>query len=155
MPTTARSPARQTRRGGRSSSPARRGSQPKQPKQPKRGGATGWLHRNQAQPKSPLNEVLSKLPRSHTAPMPQSRKGKAGGLALLAGAAALALKNRDKLTAILKRQRSSDEPASPADGPPVDGTPMDGTPATGGTEAPLGHTAPEAPPTGPDAPPTA
>jgi hypothetical protein len=147
MPTTTHPPARQARRAGRSTTPARRG---RRPTPHRRGVAGGWLQRGKPEPKSPLKEVLSKLPHRRAAPVPKSRKGKAGGLALLAGAAGLALKNRDKLMAMIKRRGSSDEETARAGGAPVSGTP-----ATGGTEAPLGGTVREAPPTGRDAPPSA
>jgi hypothetical protein len=135
MPTTTHPPTRQARRAGRSSTP------------PRRGVASGWLQRRKPEPKSPLNEVLSKLPRRRTAPVPKSRKGKAGGLALLAGAAGLALKNRDRLMAMIKHRGSSDEATAPAHSAPVGGTP-----ATGATEEPLSGAVREAPPAGPDAP---
>jgi hypothetical protein len=49
----------------------------------------------------------------------RSKKGTAGGLALLAGAAGLVMKNRDKITSKLRHKDSSDETAHPVQSQPV------------------------------------
>jgi len=73
---------------------------------------------------------------------PQTRKGgKAGGLAVLAGVAGLAFKNRDKLTALLGRVRSkqSDDTGAPmpepTSAPPETGT-MSAPRSTGSSDTP-------------------
>jgi hypothetical protein len=119
MPTTTRAP-----RTRRAAAPQRRGI------------AGGWLQRGRPQPKPPssakkaLTALTGALPgrRSTPAPGKSRRAGKTGGLAVLAGAAGLAFKNRDRISALIKRKRSDPAPDSP------DGAPT-GTPATTGGDA--------------------
>jgi hypothetical protein len=89
-------------------------------------------------------------------------KGRTAGLAMLAGAAGLAFKNRDKLQGMLRRKGSDgDEAIAPAGGPPtsagpgVAGASSDGhAPTTAsGMGAPESPAAPDAVP--PPAPPAA
>ena len=94
----------------------------------RRGVAGGWLQRGRPQQQSGFKRALSGatgalpgLGKGSPAPGGKGKRGKAGGLALLAGAAGLAFKNRDKVTALLQRKRSSgDEPPSPGTSPAMD-----------------------------------
>ncbi len=73
----------------------------------------GLRRRGQPQPTG-LKKVLSAvLPTAGTAKKaaPSSKKGKAGGLALVAAAAGMAFKNRDKLSDL--RRKDSDEAVTP------------------------------------------
>ena len=54
---------------------------------------------------------------------PNSKKGKAGGLLVLAAAAGVALRNRDKLTAMVGRDRGSEPREEPVAGPVHDAGP--------------------------------
>ena len=67
----------------------------------------------------------------------RSKKGTAG-LALLAGAAGLAVKNRDKLMSMIRRTGSAHEAAHPVESQPVPSTPAQPEPNTAG--APLRST---------------
>ena len=68
----------------------------------------------------------------------RSKKGTAG-LALLAGAAGLAMKNRDKLMSMIRRGDSSHEAAHPVEPQPVPSAPA--RHETNAAGAPLGSTA--------------
>jgi hypothetical protein len=57
--------------------------------------AGGWLQRRQPPKQSSLQRIMG------------GRGGKAGGMALLAGAAGMLLKNRDKLTSRMRRDRDA------------------------------------------------
>jgi hypothetical protein len=89
------------------------------------------------------DKLRSLLPGSGTkrprpgVPGGRSKKGTAG-LALLAGAAGLAMKNRDKLMSMIRRGNSSDEAAHPVEPQPVPSTPA--RPVTNAAGAPLGST---------------
>ena len=67
----------------------------------------------------------------------RSKKGTAG-LALLAGAAGLAMKNRDKIMSMIRGGDSSHEAAHPVEPQPVPSTPAQ--PETNAAGAPLGST---------------
>jgi hypothetical protein len=81
--------------------------------------ASAWLRRNRPQPKktSPAKQAVGALagalPGRRSAPLPPRRRGsRKGGLALLAGAAGLAFKNRDKLSGLVHRDKPAPPPAS-------------------------------------------
>jgi len=88
----------------------------------RRGVAGGWLQRRQPQKQSALKRGVSglgaALPRKAKHASASSSKGRrrggiVGGLAVLAGAAGLALKNRDKVTSMARRDHGSGNSAAP------------------------------------------
>jgi len=88
----------------------------------RRGVAGGWLQRRQPQKQSALKRAVSglggALPRTSRHASASSSKGRrrggmVGGLAVLAGAAGLALKNRDKVTSMARRDRGHGTSAPP------------------------------------------
>jgi hypothetical protein len=109
----------QTRQTGRRVDVGRRGTAPGRV-----GVAGGWIQRRQPQKKQSglgkalggLSGALSGLGKGRAKPAASSGKakrgGQVGGVALLTAAAGLALKNRGKLTAMLRR----DEQAGPEAG---------------------------------------
>jgi hypothetical protein len=99
MPVTSRTPAHSAGRGRFARTAASTRPRPYARVRPRR------------QPqKTGMAKVLGRLP----APAAGSRKGKAGGFAALAAAAAgLAFRNRDKLGGLMSRKRSDDPGATP------------------------------------------
>jgi hypothetical protein len=130
----------------RRSSPAatgrfsRSGTTRRRPAVPQRRGlAGGWLQRSQprqSRVKRMLSGVTGALPRASKGRSTSSRKGgrrgTAGGLALLAGVAGLAFKNRDKVASLARRDDASrNEYVSAPDATPV--TPPAAGPTSAGT----------------------
>jgi hypothetical protein len=137
---TRRTPAATTGRfsrpgaGGRSTATARRSIPSRRPTSTQRRAiAGGWLQRRQPQKQSGMQRVLGGV----TGALPGlskkgssskvGRTGKAGGLALLAGVAGLAFKNRDKVASLARRDSAGNDfqtaPATPTPVPPVSTTP--------------------------------
>lgn len=115
---TTRTPT-STGRFARSSGAPRRGAPPS-----RYGMAGGVLQRRRTPPpsglKGALGGALSSAGAARGKATPSSRKGKAGGVALLTAAAGFAFSNRDKLTRMIKgRGGSQDQPATPATPPPA------------------------------------
>jgi hypothetical protein len=156
----------------RTPTPAGRRARPTPPRPPRRsrpaptrrGVAGGWMQRRKPQPQSRVNKAVSALTGalpgrgSGSAAKPASRRGKAGGLAVLAGAAGLAFKNREKLTGLLKRRGSKTgegDSATTGAGDMTGTTPPAGAPSPAGTtDVPAGPgTDAVPPPTGVDVPP--
>lgn len=88
----------------------------------RRGLAGGWLQRRRPQKQSALKRAVSglggALPRkakhaSASSSTGRRRGGMVGGLAVLAGAAGLALKNRDKVASVARRDRGHGTSAPP------------------------------------------
>jgi len=94
---------------------------------PRRSTPKIGLRRRQPQPTGVKKVVQSVLPASAAKKAtPNSKAGKAGGVALLAAAAGVAFKNRDKLVSQVKQRTGSDD--TPAAGtPPVNATPTTAT----------------------------
>jgi hypothetical protein len=123
--------AAQTRGAPRRGDVARRGAPPRRV-----GVAAGWIQRRQPQKKqSGLAKVLGglsgavpRLGEGRAKPARSAGKGKVGGVALLTAAAGLALKNREKVTALLRRDqqgapqagREADVAGAPATPPAAD-----------------------------------
>src|SRR3954469_9409108 len=138
--TTPRAGRPQTGRFNRTSTsqrrPATRGRRP----QPNRYGiAGGVLQRRRTPPPSGLKGALAGLGgvlpaagKARGKATPSSKKGKAGGVALLTAAAGFAFSNRDKLGQLIKRSGSADQ-----GGQPTVSTP----PATATTTTPPATTA--------------
>jgi hypothetical protein len=115
MPTSTRprrSSAAPAGRFGRSASTRPAGRAGRRPAVPQRRGvAGGWLQRRQPQKQSQLKRMLGGLSgalpgrgkRQSTSSTKGGRRGKVGGLALLAGAAGLVLKNRDRVASLARR----------------------------------------------------
>ena len=109
-PTRTRRPTVRTRTGrtGRASAPAQGRFA--------RGAATshtqGLRRRRQPEPTG-IKKVISGVPAAGAKAMPGSKKGKAGGLALLAAAAGVAVKNRDKLSRLRGGKGTSTIDSSP------------------------------------------
>jgi hypothetical protein len=86
------------------------------------GMAGGVLQRRRTPPPSGLKGALAglggRLPAAGGRATPSSRKGKAGGVALLTAAAGFAFSNRDKLAGLVKRRGSGQETQAPASPPP-------------------------------------
>jgi hypothetical protein len=112
------------------------------------GLAGGWIQRRQPE-KSGVHKLLGgvsgALPavgKSHTKAPASSGKvkrgGAVGGLALLAAAAGVAFKNRDKITAKLSGDQSNGAPVSAASGPT--GPAADGAGVADVPAPPLGET---------------
>ena len=75
-------------------------------------------------PKGLAGTIAGMLPTGAAAKStPSSKKGKAGGLLALAAAAGVALRNRDKLTAMVGRDRGSEPREEPVAGPVHDAGP--------------------------------
>lgn len=72
-------------------------------------GLSAALGRRRQPKKSGLSKALTGLMSAGAAKKaaPSSKKGKSGGVAMLAAGAGLAYKNRDKLAGLLKRRRGS------------------------------------------------
>ena len=84
----------------------------------RRGVAGGWLQRRQPQKQSQLKRVLGGLSgalpglrkRQSASPTKGGRSGKVGGMALLAGAAGLVFKNRDRVASLVRRDGVQEHP---------------------------------------------
>ena len=100
-------------RAGRASVPGR-GRYARSASTPRRFSPTQGLRRRQPAP-SGLKKVVSSVLPTATAKKatPSSKKGKAGGFALIAAAAGMAFKNRGKIGE-LRRKQTGDTPATPA-----------------------------------------
>jgi hypothetical protein len=113
-------------------------NQRRRPAAPQRRGlAGGWLQRSQptqSRVKRMLSGVTGALPGASkgrsTSSSKSGRRGKAGGLALLAGAAGVVFKNRDKLASLARRNDAVRNEHSPV----PDATPVT-PPAAGPTSA--------------------
>src|SRR4051812_41083151 len=113
--------------------PATRGRRP----QPNRYGiAGGVLQRRRTPPPSSLKRALAGLGgvlpaagKARGKATPSSKKGKAGGGALLTAAAGLAFSNRDKLRRLRKRRGSEPGGPTPPPSPPRPPTPPPPPPA--------------------------
>jgi len=134
---TRRTPAAATGRFTRTSSTQRPRTSTRRPAvrrsatPQRRGVAGGWLQRSRPPKQSGLKRALSgaagAIPGlSKSRPGSSGRGGKAGGLALLAGAAGLVFKNRDKVASMVRRDDSGHEEIQPA-------TPVVPAPMTSGT----------------------
>jgi hypothetical protein len=107
---------------------ARTGRYARSTSTPRRFPPTQGLRRRQPQP-SGLKKVMSAVLPTAAAKKatPSSKKGKAGGFALIAAAAGMAFKNRDKLGELRRKQASgtsttpatSDNASTPPVAPPV------------------------------------
>src|SRR4051812_26299618 len=129
--TTPRAGRPQTGRFNRTSTsqrrPATRGRRP----QPHRYGiAGGVLQRRRTPPPSSLKRALAGLGgvlpaagKARGKATPSSKKGKAGGVALLTAAAGFAFSNRDKLAELIKRRGSGQGDQAPVSTPPATTTP--------------------------------
>lgn len=138
-------PTRQARptRPGRPARPTPRKSGGTQ----RRGVAGGWLQRSQPKPKG-IKGALSGLGRSKPRSAGKSKRGgAAGGMALAAGAAGLAFKNRDKLTSLVRGKRGDN--SGQTDGTLTYGT-TPATPPVGSADTTSSRSDFDA---GPDAPP--
>jgi len=121
---TSRSTPTRTGRFARSPAPTSPRRTPARRTPPSRYGlAGGVLQRRKAPPPSNLKRALggvsALLPaagRASSKATPSSKRGKAGGFALLTAMAGLAFKNRDKLGALTSRgeQRQVTPPPTPA-----------------------------------------
>jgi hypothetical protein len=86
----------------------------------RRGVAGGWLQRRQPQKQSQLKRVLGgvsgALPgvskRRSASSSKGGRGGKVGGMALLAGAAGLVFKNRDRVASMVRRDGGHEHPST-------------------------------------------
>jgi hypothetical protein len=115
-------------------------SQRRRPAVPQRRGiAGGWLQRSQptqSRRTRMLNSVTGALPGSSkgrsTSSSKSGRRGKAGGLALLAGAAGLLFKNRDKVASLARRNDAGRNDYQPV----PDATPVTPPINTGAGDAP-------------------
>jgi hypothetical protein len=121
----------QTGRFNRTSTSQRRPTTRGRRSQPNRYGiAGGVLQRRRTPPPSGLKGALAglggMLPAAGKArgkATPSSKKGKAGGVALLTAAAGFAFSNRDKLGQLVKRSGSDESGQAPVSTPPVTTTP--------------------------------
>ena len=139
-----------TRRFSRSGTTNRRAAAASRRHDQRRGIAGGWLERSQTQKQSGIQRAMSgvtgALPslgkkRSSSSSSRMGKGGKAGGLALLAGAVGLAVKNRDKVASMARRDdgaedrpdRAATTPRTPAaTGPASTGTaPAEGNASDG------------------------
>ena len=129
--TTPRAGRPQTGRFNRTSTPQRRPATRGRRSQPNRYGiAGGVLQRRRTPPPSGLKGALAGLSgvlpaagKARGKATPSSKKGKAGGVALLTAAAGLAFSNRDKLGQLVKRSGSDQSGQAPVSTPPVTTTP--------------------------------
>ena len=97
----------------RRTSPATgRGRFPRPSSAPRRSGPVQGLRRRRQPEPSGIEKITGRLLPAAQKATPSSKKGKAGGFALLAAAAGMAFKNRDKLA----RSKRSDGSAPEADG---------------------------------------
>ena len=112
----------------------------------RRGIAGGWLQRSQTQKQSGIKRAMSgvtgALPslgkkRSSSSSSRMGKGGKAGGLALLAGAVGLAVKNRDKVASIARRDDGAEDRPDLGATTPI--TPAATGPASTGTAPPEGN----------------
>ena len=119
----------------------------------RRGVAGGWLQRGRPQKQSGVKRVMSSvsgaLPSlgrksSSSSSSRMGKGGKAGGLALLAGAVGLAVKNRDKVASMARRDHGEETQPTPpvtttvppaATGPSSPGMTQGTTPATDGGDS--------------------
>jgi hypothetical protein len=135
---------------GRSAATTRRSIPSRRPVSTQRRAiAGGWLQRRQPQKQSGLQRALGgvtgALPgRSKKGSSSKvGRPGKAGGLALLVGAAGLAFTNRDKVASMARRDNGGDDlQTTPATTAPV--APTSASPTSSGTpglDTGLGSTA--------------
>ena len=83
---------------------------------PRRLRPTQGLRRRRQPPPSGIKKAMTALLPTAAAKKatPGSKKGKAGGLALMAAAAGMAFKNRDKLGELRRKQGGGASPATPA-----------------------------------------
>ena len=97
-------------RTGRASSPGR-GRYARSTSTPRRRIPTPGMRRRQPEP-SGLKKVMGALVPTAAAKKatPRSKKGKAGGLALVAAAAGMAFKNRDKLGELRRKDQGGSSP---------------------------------------------
>src|SRR4051812_3523987 len=138
--TSSRAGRPQTGRFNRTSTSQRRPATRGRRSQPNRYGiAGGVLQRRRTPPPSGLKGALAGLGgvlpaagKARGKATPSSKKGKAGGVALLTAAAGFAFSNRDKLGQLIKRSGSADQ-----GGQPTVSTP----PATATTTTPPATTA--------------
>ena len=135
---------------GRSATTTRRGipSRRRPVSTQRRAVAGGWLQRRKPQKQSGLKRVmggvtgaLPGLAKKGSGSSSKGRTGKAGGLALLAGVAGLAFKNRDKVASMARRDDAGNdvETATPTPVAPVDTSPA--SPGTTGLNTGMGSTA--------------
>src|SRR5918992_2781148 len=83
---------------------------------PRRLRPTQGLRRRRQPPPSGIKKAMTALLPTAAAKKatPGSKKGKAGGLALIAAPAGMAFKNRDKLGELRRKQSGETSPATPA-----------------------------------------
>jgi len=94
---------------------------------PRRTAPTQGLRRRRQPQQNMVQKVLGALPTGAAKKAaPSSKKGAAGGLALVAAAAGMAFKNRGKLGQL--RQKDQDTAINPMPVPPVEHAPNTGTP---------------------------
>jgi hypothetical protein len=139
--------AAQTHRAGRRADVARRGVPSRRV-----GIAGGWIQRRHPPTKESglakaLGGVSGAVPglgKSRPKPARSSgtrrRSGQVGGVALLTAAAGLALKNREKLTAMLRRDQQGAPQAGPQAGQPGAPATAPATDVAGPTPAPTART---------------
>jgi hypothetical protein len=144
--TSPRASARTSPRAGRpqtgrfnrtAAAPRRPATRGRRPQSNRHGIAGGVLQRRRTPPPSGLKGALAGLGgvlpaagKARGKATPSSKKGKAGGVALLTAAAGFAFSNRDKLGQLVKRSGSDQSGQAPVSTPPASTAPPAATTTT-------------------------